>query len=156
VSTDPSSTDPARDAWVVSRAYEGPNRRVRKAWFARRERLDDAGVTVDAQAESTATLLRRVSLWGRIGAQRDQRAAFVVTLEALAAKGRAEHSPVWPTLVEAVARYLRAAGAAGPVDERLVDDALHAAQRAHAEEGAAEPQTALIHRLDAATRRDPR
>lgn len=145
---------PEGDAWVVSQAYEGPNRRRRAAWFTRKARLDDAGAAVAPDAESTDTMLRRVSVWGGLAqAARDQRAAFVATLEALAEKGmRGEHA-VWPDIVAAAARYVRAVGASGQIDEPLLNDALRAAHRARAEDGAATPQPDVVARLDKAARR---
>lgn len=142
------------DAWVVTHGYEGPTRRRRNAWFGRKQRLDDADVrALGAEAESTATLLRRVSLWGGLAnAARDKRAAFVVNLEALAAKGRRDRMPIWPDIVAAAARYVRAVGALGRIDDPLLNDALHAAQRAHAESHVAEPQPAVLDRLEAAAR----
>lgn len=150
------SSPQRKSEWVVSRAYEGPNRRQRSKLFARKVRLDDAHAVADADAESTATLLRRVTLWGNLqAAARDQRAAFVVTLEALAAKGRRDRHPIWPDIVEAAARYVRAVGAAGPIDDPLLNDALSAAQRAHFEAAAAEPQPAMLDRLSEASRARP-
>jgi hypothetical protein len=138
---------------VVSPAYQGPNRRRRAAWFSRKERLDDASVAVAAEGEATETLLRRVSLWGDLAsAARDRRAEFVATLEALAEKGRKAGQPVWPDIVAAVARYVRAVGATGPLDERLLNDALLAAQRARAESDQAAPASDVLRRLDRAAR----
>ncbi len=139
---------------VVTHAYEGPNRRVRAKWLEpRKVRLDDAGVVAATEGESTETLLRRVSLWGGLGqATRDQRAKFVATLEALAAKGRRDSHPIWPDIVAAAARYVRAVGAVGRIDEPLLNDALHAAQAAHAESVCAQPQPQVIERLRTAAR----
>ena len=151
----PAPAADADGAWVVTHAYEGPNRRQRAKWFASRKvRLDDAGPTeVAAAAESTETLLRRVSLWGGMGqAARDQRAKFLATLEALAAKGRRDGQPIWSEIVAAAARYVRAVGATGKIDEPLLNDALHAAQTAHAENGYAEPRPEVMDRLRAAAR----
>ncbi len=142
-------------AKVVTHTYEGPNRRLRAKWLEpRKVRLDDASVaTGGAEAESTETLLRRVSLWGGLGqATRDQRARFVATLETLAAKGRRDTHPIWPDIVAAAARYVRAVGATGKIDEPLLNDALHAAQTAHAENGCAEPQPEVLARLQSAAR----
>ena len=142
-------------AWVVTHAYEGPNRRLRAKWFAsKKARLDDAGLPeVAADAESTETLLRRVSLWGGMGqAARDQRARFLATLEALADKGRRGGNPIWPDIVEAAARYVRAVGATGKIDEPLLNDALHAAQAAHVDSECAVPQTEVMERLLSASR----
>jgi hypothetical protein len=141
-------------SWVVSQAYEGPNRRHRAAWFTRKGRLDDAGVAVPADAESTDTMLRRVSVWGGLAqAARDRRAAFVATLEALAEKGMRGDHAVWPDIVAAAARYVRAVGASGRIDEPLLNDALRAAQRAHAEDDVAAPQPDVLARLEKAARR---
>ena len=141
-------------AGVVTHAYEGPNRRLRDKWLAsRKARLDDAAVAAGAEGESTETLLRRVSLWGGLSqATRDQRAKFVATLETLAAKGRRDSHPIWPDIVTAVARYVRAVGAVGRIDEPLLNDALHAAQTAHAESDCAEPQPDVLARLQTASR----
>ncbi|MDX2234139.1 MAG: hypothetical protein NW200_06545 [Hyphomonadaceae bacterium] len=140
--------------WVVTHGYEGPTRRRKKLWFGRKVRLADADVShISAEGESTATLLRRVSLWGGLAnAARDQRAAFLATLEALAEKGRRDHMPIWPDIVAAAARYVRAVGAQGRIDDPLLNDALQAAQRAHAESHQAEPQKAVVDRLDLAAR----
>lgn len=148
------TTDP-EGAWVVTHAYEGPNRRHRAKWFAsKKARLDDAGPTeVAVDAESTETLLRRVSLWGGMGqAARDQRARFLATLEALADKGRRSGNPIWPDIVEAAARYVRAVGATGKIDEPLLNDALHAAQAAHVDSDCASPQPEVMERLLKASR----
>lgn len=144
----------APEARVVTHAYEGPNRRVRAKWFEKRKaRLDDAGFAVTGEGESTETLLRRVSLWGGLAsATRDQRAKFVGTLEALAAKGRRDAHPIWPDIVAAAARYVRAVGAEGRIDEPLLTDALHAAQTAHAESNCAQPQPDVLARLQSASR----
>jgi hypothetical protein len=152
--TQPVSPDPkTADAWVVSHAYEGPNRRRRGKLFARKVRLDDADANPGADGESTATLLRRVSLWGNLGdAARDQRARFVATLEALADKGRRDQRAIWPDIVEAAARYVRAVGAFGHIDDPMLNDALKAAQRAHFEDGCAEPQAEVVKRLETAAR----
>ena len=142
-------------AKVVTHAYEGPNRRHRAKWLEpRKRRLADASATASsADAESAETLLRRVSLWGGLGqATRDQRAKFVATLETLADKGRSDVHPIWPDIVAAAARYLRAVGAAGRIDEPLLNDALHAAQTAHAENGCAEPRPEVLARLQSAAR----
>jgi urease accessory protein UreF len=148
-----SPCPPTEASEVVSPAYQGPNRRHRAAWFSRKERLDDAQAAVAADAESTETLLRRVSLWGGLAsAARDRRAEFVATLEALAAKGREGGQPVWPDVVAAVARYVRAVGATGAIDERLLNDALLAAQRARAENDQATPPNEVLRRLDSAAR----
>jgi hypothetical protein len=137
----------------VSHPYEGPDRRRHGKLFARKARLDDAHAAVSADGESTATLLRRVSLWGSLQtAHRDQRATFVAMLEALAEKGRSDHMRIWPDIVAAAARYLRAVGADGHVDDPLLNDALHAAQRAHFENGLAEPQEQVVERLESAAR----
>ena len=156
----PEPADAGRDddhgsAWVITHAYEGPNRRLRAKWFAsKKARLDDAGPTqVAADAESTETLLRRVSLWGGMGqAARDQRAKFLATLEALADKGRQGNNPIWPEIVQAAARYVRAVGATGKIDEPLLNDALHAAQTAHVDSACAVPQPDVMERLNTASR----
>lgn len=132
----PVEPDPAASpSWVVSQEYEGPNRRKRGRWFSfQNARLDDAGVAVDPDGEATETLLRRVSVWtGLAAADRDQRARYVATLEALARKGRREGHRHWPEIIEASARYVRAAGATGKIDEPLLSDAVLAANRAHYE-----------------------
>lgn len=151
---DPDVDASPEAAKVVTHAYEGPNRRVRAKWLEpRRVRLDDAGVVANGDGESTETLLRRVSLWGGLGqATRDQRAKFVATLEALAAKGRRDSRPIWPDIVAAAARYVRAVGATGRIDEPLLNDALHAAQAAHADSDCAQPQPQVIARLQSAAR----
>lgn len=139
------------DPWVVSQEYEGPNRRHRAAWFAKKHRLDDVHAEVEADAESTETLLRRVSVWGGLAnAARDQRAVFLATLEALAAKGKRDRHPMWPEVVAACARYVRSVGAEGKIDEPLLNDALRAAQRANVEQAQARPETELIERLERA------
>ncbi len=143
--------------WVVSRQYEGPNRRFRMSWFTRRKvRLDDAAVPESADAEPLETLLRRVSVWtGIAGASRDHRARYVHTLEALAKKGRREGHRHWPEIIEASARYVRAAGAEGAIDEPLLMDAILAANRAHYENGQARPPQGLVTRLINACRGRP-
>jgi hypothetical protein len=147
---------PTQD-WVVSQDYEGPNRRRRGKLFVRKTRLDDVGVDADIGAESTATLLRRVSLWGNLAdAAREQRARFVAMLEALAEKGRRDQRAVWPDIVEAAARYVRAVGASGRIDDPLLNDALQAAQRAHFEGAEAEPTAQVVKRLETAARQSSR
>ncbi|GEM_PF-5792171 len=135
--------------WVVSPAYEGENRRHRGRWFSfQNARLDDAGVKADADAQPTETLLRRVSLWtGISGADRNQRAQYVATLEALAVKGRREGHRHWPDIIDASAKYVRSAGAEGPIDEPLLTDAVLAANRAHYENTLARPAQGLVQRL---------
>jgi hypothetical protein len=151
-------TSPESDeSWVVSRQYEGPNRRSRMAWFKRRkDRLDDVPVPEHADTEPLETLLRRVSVWtGVARADRDHRARYVHTLEALARKGRREGQRHWPEIIEASARYVRSAGADGPIDEPLLMDAILAANRAHYENGQAKPQQGLVTRLINACRGKP-
>jgi predicted nucleic acid-binding protein len=137
------------ESWVVSHAYEGPNRRRRASWFSRRKvRLDDAAQASDPELEPTETLLRRVSLWtGLDRADRDQRAQYVATLEGLARKGRREGHRHWPEIIEASARYVRAAGASGEIDAPLLADAIHAASRAHYENGDAGAGRGFVKRL---------
>jgi hypothetical protein len=137
------------ESWVVSRQYEGPNRRFRMSWFTRRKvRLDDAPAPEQADNEALETLLRRVSLWtGVASANRDHRARYVHTLEALARKGRRDGHRHWPEIIEASARYVRSAGAEGPIDEPLLMDAILAANRAHYENGQAKPVQGLVTRL---------
>jgi hypothetical protein len=135
--------------WVVSPAYEGQNRRRRGRWFSfQNARLDDAGAKADADAQPTETLLRRVSLWtGISSADRDQRAQYVATLEALAQKGRREGCRHWPDIIDASAKYVRSAGAEGPIDEPLLSDAVLAANRAHYENTLPRPAQGLVQRL---------
>jgi hypothetical protein len=147
----PQPTDPS---WVVSHDYEGPNRRQRAAWFKPKARLDDVAGDCGADSESADTLLRRVSLFGALaGAAREKRAQFVCMLETLVEKGRAGGHVVWPDIVAACARYVRAVGADGTLDDPLVNEALLAAQRAHAENGHGPAPDHVIARLDAAARR---
>jgi hypothetical protein len=47
---------------------------------------------------------------------------------------------------------VRAVGAAGAIDEPLLNDALRAAQLARAENGHADPQDEMVQRLDDAAR----
>lgn len=137
------------ESWVVSPAYEGQNRRKRGRWFSfQNARLDDAGVAVPPDSEATETLLRRVSLWTGLGsADRDQRARYVATLEELARKGRRDGQRHWPEIIEASARYVRAAGAKGEIDEPLLADAVMAANRAHYEGGDPSPARRFVARL---------
>lgn len=148
----PKAAAPADEAgqnWVVSPAYEGENRRRRGRWFSfQNARLDDAGVKADAESQPTETLLRRVSLWTNVSrADRDQRAQYVATLEALAQKGRREGHRHWPDIIDASAKYVRSAGAEGPIDEPLLTDAVLAANRAHYENSLARPAQGLVQRL---------
>lgn len=151
----PKPADIAPESWVVSPGYEGENRRRRGRWFSfQNARLDDAGAKVDPDAQPTETLLRRVSLWtGVANADRDGRAQYVATLEALAAKGRREGHRHWPDIIDASARYVRSAGAEGPIDEPLLNDAVLAANRAHYENTLARPAQGLVQRLLEACRR---
>lgn len=139
--------------WVVSQDYEGPNRRRRAPLFSRpKVRLDDAGFGPQNASESMDTTLRRLSLWrGLSGADRDQRAKFIATIEALMQRGRNEGQRAWPDILEAVAAYLRAVGARGKVDEPLIEEALHAAHFAHAEGDLASDVSPIIARLRART-----
>jgi len=152
--SDPAETN--SESWVVSPAYEGQNRRRRRRWFSlRAARLDDAGAEVDVDAQATETLLRRLSVWtGISAADRDGRAEYVATLEALARKGRREGQRHWPDIIDASARYVRSAGAQGPIDEPLLTDAVLAANRAHYENALARPAQRLIQRLLNACRGD--
>jgi len=154
VSANPRPVDPHEPAavdenWVVSPAYEGENRRRRGRWFSfQNARLDDAGARADADAQPTETLLRRISLWtGLAQADRDQRATYVATLEALARKGRREGHRHWPDIIEASARYVRSAGATGEIDEPLLTDAILAANRAHYENGDGSRSQRFVQRL---------
>lgn len=137
------------ESWVVSPAYEGENRRHRGRWFSfQNARLDDAGMSADADSQPTETLLRRLSLWtGLASADRDQRAKYLATLEALSKKGRREGHRHWLDIIDASARYVRSAGAGGKIDEPLLTDAILAANRAHYENGDPTPAQRFTQRL---------
>ena len=153
-SSPPKTSETRRFGWVISHAYEGPDRRQRsKMFLPKKARLDDARVEPNIEAESMDTTLRRLSLWGNLtAAARDQRAKLLANIEALSARARAENQKVWPDILDAVARYLRAVGANGKIDEPLLNDALHAAHVAHVEGDSTGAQAAVISRLDAAAR----
>jgi hypothetical protein len=88
------------------------------------------------EGSSVDTLLRRLRVWQNLNkAPRSDRAEYMVLLEHLAERGRAG-AAAWLPIAEGALTYVRARGAAFPLDEHLLSEAMFLADVLHADEGA--------------------